>query len=75
MINETKIDFPRLLLCSDSMHSKQKVQRSFPGLSQRDMQLLYGKNLENFRNHTYGCYRFQEKPSVGNEIMTKIFGS
>ena len=33
------------------MHSKQKVERSFPGLSQRDMQLLYGKNLENYRDH------------------------
>ena len=41
---EDEIDFPRLLLCSDSMHSKEKMKKYFPMMQLADVKLLYGEN-------------------------------
>ena len=43
--DESRTDFPKIIMCSDSMHSKAKVRRNFPDLSRSDLMLLYGQNV------------------------------
>ena len=39
-------NFPKLVLCSDSMHSKNKIQQYYPSINETLLENLYGFNLK-----------------------------
>ena len=38
-------NFPKLVLCSDSMHSKNKIKQFYPSINETLLENLYGFNL------------------------------
>ena len=40
-------NFPKLVLCSDSMHSKNKIAQKYPLINDTLLENLYGFNLDN----------------------------
>ena len=42
--DDDKIHFPRIVMCMDSMHSREKIRTKFPNLTPEDIMLLYGQN-------------------------------
>ena len=44
--SDTKIVFPTVILCADSMHSANKINSKYPFLTYKMVEKLYGHEME-----------------------------
>ena len=40
---DNKVTFPKLLICSHSMHSKEKLIEKYPNITSKQVKELYGQ--------------------------------
>ena len=53
-IKPNYVQIPNLIVCSDSMHSKQKVEAKYPQLNKTSIQQLYGLHVQGSRRSIWG---------------------
>ena len=46
--------FPNILVCSQSMHSKMKVKKLYPDMSDADIAFLYGFGIPKAKKMSWG---------------------
>lgn len=68
IIKSKYVRLPNLMICSDSLHSKKKVQKYFPNVTDKMIEKLYGfnvtrlqKSIWNFRKTEPGYFRFLQR--------------
>jgi len=47
--NDDDYLFPKIRVCSNSMHSRKKIERFFPGFDPRNVSKLYGLDVSDRR--------------------------